>query len=74
MFFFLVAALRVLATAVLVPVVRACDHRNNDLFPPAFVNSQMVQAVSLGILEPVVSSSIAANAGSFFANFFFFKN
>ena len=55
-FFSSVRSDRVLATAVLVPVVRACNHRNDlsDLFPPAFVNSQMVQADSLTILEPVV--------------------
>ena len=44
-----------LATVVLVPVVRACNHGNDlsYLFPPAFVNSQMVQADNLAILEPV---------------------
>ena len=53
---FLVAcALRALATAVHIPVVRACNHRNDlsDHFPPAFVNSQMVQADSLAILGPM---------------------
>ena len=41
---------------MLVPVVRACNHGNDlsDLFPPAFVNSQMVQADNLAILEPVL--------------------
>ena len=34
------------SSAVLVPVVRECNHRNDlsDLFPPAFVNSLVVQA------------------------------
>ena len=64
-----------LATAVFVPVVRACNHRNDlsDLFPPAFVNSQMVQADSLAILEPVVpvrSLRMSAGALSFSAYFF----
>ena len=53
--FLLACALRVLATAVPVPEVRACNQGNDlsDLFPPAFVNSQMVLADSLAILEPV---------------------
>ena len=62
------------ATAALVPVVRGCDHRNDfgDLSPPAFANSQMVQVVSLGILEPVVPiRSQRMPALSFLANFFF---
>ena len=64
-----------LATAVLVPVVRACNHRNDlsDLFPPAFVNSHMVQIDSLAILEPVVpvqSLQIPASALPFLALLF----
>ena len=69
-------AARGLATAVRVPVVRACNHRNDlsDLFPPAFVNSQMVQADSLAILEPVVlvqSLKMPVSALSSLANLFF---
>ena len=57
----------------------ACNHRNDlsDLFPPAFINSQMVQADSQAILEPVVpvwSLRMPASALSFLAYFFFFKN
>ena len=72
----IICASRALATAVLVPVVRACDHRNDlsDLFPPAFVNLQMVQAVSLAILEPVVPvQSLRMPALYFQANFFSLK-
>ena len=72
--FFLACALRALATEVL--VVRACNHGNDlsDLFPPAFVNSQMVQAGSLAILEtvfPVQSLRMPASLRSFLADFFF---
>ena len=58
MFFFSSVRIHTCACAVLVSVVRPCDHRNDmsDLFPPAFINSQVVhwQAVGLGILKPVV--------------------
>ena len=78
-FLLLVSTQRAFASAILLPVVRACNHRNDlsDLFPPAFVNSQMVQADSLAILEPVFpvqSLRMPASALSFFAIFFFFKN
>ena len=59
-------------------VVRACNHRNDlsDLFPSAFVNSQMDQADSLLILEPVVpvqSLRMRAGAFSFLAYFLSLK-
>ena len=55
----LVRALRALATAVLVHVI--CCGRNGlfDLFPPAFVNSQIAQVDRLRILEQVVFGSIS---------------
>ena len=69
--------LRALTNAVLVPVVRACNHGNDlsDLFPPAFVNSQMVQAESLAILEPVFPiRSLRMAAGALSKLTFFLKN
>ena len=56
---------------MLVPIVSLCDHRSalSDLFPPAFVNSQMVQAVNVGTLKPVVPvQSLPMPGLSFLAN------
>ena len=76
--FLLACALRALAAAVLVPVVRACNNHGNDLsdlFPPAFVNSQMVQAHSQAILEPVFPiRSLWMLASALSQLTFFFKN
>ena len=69
---------RLLAAVVLVPVVQACNHRNDltDLFPLAFVYLQMVQEDSLANFEPVVavrSLRMPASALSFLAYFFLLK-
>ena len=56
--FLLTCALQVLATAVLVPVVRACNHRNylSDLFPPALILIRQL-ADGLGTISFSISNS-----------------